>query len=239
MTEERAHPPAVDMDLIDPMTKERLFNNPHSAVGTRDGVSESRGWGLGSTSKNLPQTPEQIHANNEIRSKTKVYKTKKETASTEYISSLIARGMESLAESQTMGKINLADTNRLKEQTFIYLESCMEDGVLPDFQSFCLSLGYSRSGVSGYIKRNPESDPSCEWLIMCKDTFSALLSQAALGGDVNTIFAIFQEKAMYGWVEETKVTVQHEDALGAPKTEAELKAMNERYILDAVYEEVE
>lgn len=208
-------------------------------VGFVQGKSESLGAGGGSTSKYYPQTPEEISSVNKVRALTKAYRTKKETESTAVIQNLIAKGMENLAMSEVTGKINLADTERVKEQSMIYLNTCMEDGILPDFQSFCLSLGYSRSGVLGYIKRNSEDDPSREWLIMMRDTFSSMLSQAALGGDVNTIFAIFQQKAMYGWQETSKVEVVHESLLGTPKTAEEIQKMNERYMMDAVYEEVD
>lgn len=208
-------------------------------VGFVQGKHESLGAGGGSTAKNFPQTPEEISAVNKVRAMTKAYRQKRTDESTKAIQDLIGRGMENLAYASVVGKLNLLDTERLKEQSMIYLNTCMEDGVLPDFQSFCLSLGYSRSGVLNYIKRSSEDDPSKEWLIMMRDTFSSMLSQAALGGDVNTIFAIFQQKAMYGWQETSKVEVVHESLLGTPKTPEEIQRMNERYMMDAVYEEVD
>lgn len=207
-------------------------------VGTHEG-REGFGNGGGSAPKNFPQTPEEISAVNKVRAATKAYRTKKETESTETIRSLISKGMENLAYSQAVGKMNLLDTDRLKEQSMVYLQTCMEDAVLPDFQSFCLSLGYSRSGVLNFIKKTEEDNPSREWLVMMRDTFSSMLAQAALGGDVNTIFAIFQQKAMYGWQETSKVEVVHENILGSPKTPEEIQKMNERYMMDAIYEEVD
>lgn len=207
-------------------------------VGTHEG-REALGNGGGSAPAHFPQTPAEISEVNKVRALTKAYRTRKETESTKTIQNLIAKGMENLAMAEVTGKINLLDTDRVKEQSMIYLNTCMEDGVLPDFQSFCLSLGYSRSGVLNYIKRSAEDDPTKEWLVMMRDTFSSMLSQAALGGDVNTIFAIFQQKAMYGWQETSKVEVVHESVLGTPKTPEEIQRMNERYMMDAVYEEVD
>ena len=208
-------------------------------VGFENGKHESLGDGGGSVSKYYPQNPEEIYAVNAIRAKTQAYKKTRDEESVKVIQSLIAKGMENLAMAEAVGKLNLLDTERLKEQSMIYLQACMEDGVLPDFQSYCLSLGYSRSGVGGFIKRTEETNPSREWLIMMRDTFSSMLAQAALGGDVNTIFAIFQQKAMYGWQEVSKVEVVHENLLGTPKTPEEIAKMNERYMMDAVYEEVD
>lgn len=208
-------------------------------VGFVQGKHESLGAGGGSTPKNFPQTPEEISEVNKVRALTKAYRNKKNTESAEAISNLIGKGMENLAYASVVGKINLLDTDRVKQQSMIYLNTCMEDGILPDWQSYCLSLGYSRSGVLAYMKRNEDSDPTKEWLNMMRDTMSSMLSQAALGGDVNTIFAIFQQKAMYGWQEVSKVEVVHESILGTPKTPEEIERMNQRYMMDAVYEEIE
>lgn len=213
-------------------------NDKGLVVGTHEG-REGFGNGGGSAPKNFPQTPEEISAVNKVRAATKAYKQTKGEESSKVIQSLIAKGMENLAYSQAVGKMNLLDTDRLKEQSMVYLQTCMEDAVLPDFQSFCLSLGYSRSGVLNFIKKTEEDNPSREWLVMMRDTFSSMLAQAALGGDVNTIFAIFQQKAMYGWQESSKIEVVHENILGSPKTPEEIKAMNERYMMDAIYEEVD
>lgn len=207
-------------------------------VGTKQG-REALGNGGGSAPKNFPQTPEEISAVNKVRALTKAYRNKKNTESAEAISNLIGKGMENLAYASVVGKINLLDTERVKEQSMVYLNTCMEDGILPDWQSFCLSLGYSRSGVLNYMKRTENDDPTKEWLNMMRDTMSSMLSQAALGGDVNTIFAIFQQKAMYGWQETSKVEVVHESVLGTPKTPEEIEKMNQRYMMDAVYEEVD
>jgi hypothetical protein len=213
-------------------------NDKGLVVGTHEG-REGFGNGGGSAPKNFPQTPEEISQINKVRSLTKAYKKTKGEESKKVIQGLIAQGMENLAYSQAVGKMNLLDTDRLKEQSMVYLQTCMEDAVLPDFQSFCLSLGYSRSGVLNFIKKTEEDNPSREWLVMMRDTFSSMLAQAALGGDVNTIFALFQQKAMYGWQETSKVEVVHENILGSPKTPEEIKAMNERYMMDAIYEEVD
>ena len=213
-------------------------NDKGLVVGTHEG-REGFGNGGGSAPARFRPTPEEISAVNKVRAATKDYKKTKGEESSKVIQSLIAKGMENLAYSQAVGKMNLLDTDRLKEQSMVYLQTCMEDAVLPDFQSFCLSLGYSRSGVLNFIKKTEEDNPSREWLVMMRDTFSSMLAQAALGGDVNTIFAIFQQKAMYGWQETSKVEVVHENILGSPKTPEEIQKMNERYMMDAIYEEVD
>ena len=206
--------------------------------GAKQGQREGIAYGLGSTSKNLPQTPEEISANNSIRKETRVYKAKHE-ARKEYLTNIVARGMNAIADRETLTKFPLSNTERLKEQTMVYLETCMEDGILPDFQSYCMSLGFTRSGVNNYITRTEEGDPSRDWLVTMKELFSSMLSQAALSDDVNTIFAIFAQKAMYDWRENNQITITVDNPLGAPKTQEEIDKINERYAQDVTFEEVE
>lgn len=209
-----------------------------SKLGQKQGQVEGIAYGLGVTNKNLPQTPAEISANNAARKETRVYRAKHEARS-EYLAQLVQRGMNAIADHESLIKFPLSNTERLKEQSMVYMQTCMDDGILPDFQSYCMSLGYSKSGVNGYINRTEEGDPSRDWLVMMKELFSSLLSQAALSDDVNTIFAIFAQKALYDWRENQTVTIVADSPLGAPKTEAEIEKMNKRYMQDAVYEEVE
>lgn len=205
-------------------------------------ISEEKGYKggtklKGSTSKRYPQTPEEMHMGNLARSQTRVYKHK--GTRSERVTDLIARGMDALADVDVIGKIPLSDTERLKEQTFVYLEQCRQDGILPDNQSYALALGHTTSSISYYLRTKPENDPSREFLERTRELFSALLSQAALGNDVNNIFAIFSQKANFGWREDKHVVVETINPLGEVKTEAELKQINDKYAIDAEFEEVE
>lgn len=209
-----------------------------STYGKKQGQHEGVGFGLGTMSKNLPQTPEEISANNSVRKETRVYKAKHE-ARKDYLTQIVQRGMDAIADRETLSKFPLSNTERLKEQTMVYLETCLEDGILPDFQSFSMSLGFTSSGVNNYIKRTEEGDPSRDWLVTMKELFSSMLSQAALSDDVNTIFAIFAQKAMYDWRENQQITIAVDNPLGAPKTEEEINKINERYAQDVTFEEVD
>ena len=149
----------------------------------------------GSLPKRYPQTTEQMHQDNMRRKETRVYKNKIDKGERKQnISELIERGMDALVNADEMGKIPLSDTQRVKEQTMVYLNQCMEDGVLPDNQSFALALGHTTSSIQGYIRTKPETDETRIWLEHVKELFSSMLSQAALSGDANNIFAIFSQK---------------------------------------------
>lgn len=194
----------------------------------------------GSLPKRYPQTTEQIHEDNMRRKETRVYKNRiSKDERKQNISELIERGMDALVNADEMGKIPLGDTERVKEQTMVYLNQCMADGVLPDNQSFALALGHTTSSISYYIRTKPETDETRIWLEHVKELFSSMLSQAALSGDANNIFAIFSQKANFGWREDKHIVVENVSPLGQLKSPKEIARINEKYALDADYEEVD
>ena len=194
----------------------------------------------GSTPKRYPQTTEQIHQDNMRRKETRVYKSKVDKGERKQnISDVIRRGMDALMNADEMGKIPLGDTQRVKEQTMVYLNQCMEDGVLPDNQSFALALGHTTSSIQYYIRTKPETDETRIWLEHVKELFSSMLSQSALNGDANNIFAIFSEKANFGWREDRHVIVENVSPLGQLKSPKEIARINEKYAIDADYKEMD
>lgn len=203
-----------------------------------DTVFDKDGKIRGTLPKRYPQRPDAMHEDNMRRKATRVYKNKNLEGREERISELISRGMDALMNADEMGKIPLSDTQRVKEQSLIYLQQCMEDGVLPDNQSFALALGHTTGSVQSYIKNHPENDETRIWLEHIRELFSSMLSQAALSGDANNIFAIFSQKANFGWREDKHIVVENTSPLGLPKTEKELAKLNAKYALDADYEEV-
>ena len=66
-----------------------------------------------------------------------------------------------------------------------------------------------------------------------------MLSQAALSGDANNIFAIFSQKANFGWREDKHIVVENVSPLGLPKSDKEIAKLQAKYALDADFEEVE
>lgn len=217
-----------------PRKKTKNEPRPNTNEETKDRFPTA---GFGSLPKRPPQTVELISENNAKRKQTRVYRTQKLGSRSAYLTDLVERGMEALATSDQTDRVSLYDTERLKEQTFVYLDTCAKDGILPDWQSFALALGHTRGNLDRYVKEHDENDPSCVFLTKVKELFSALLGQAALNNDVNTIFAIFSQKAQFGWREDIHIVAQQESPLGLPKTDEEIKKINERYMADAIEEE--
>lgn len=107
-------------------------------------------------------------------------------------------------------KINLKDTEAVKDITIRYIRSCQISGVLPTMAGIALALGVSPNGLALFIKHNPETD-TAKWLRTVKEHFGTLLSQAALDNAVAPIPAIFTLKANYGWSDNPEPEVQNND----------------------------
>ena len=162
--------------------------------------------------KKVLQFGEMVEANKERGGK--LYRQENAEYSRAVISEIVNGSIERLeAISQEDSRISLFDTEAVKKRTFLYLRSCEAAGTIPNFDSFCVSCGYTRRGVNKFIAGNPDHD-SAKWLLLLKDTVAAALADAALGGHVNTIMAIFIEKSRHEW--QDRIVIESETATPDP-----------------------
>ena len=155
------------------------------------------------------------------------------------VAEIISRGMGIMEMAKELGTVKLEDTEAVKERTMLYLNDCMNNGVLPDNQSYALVLGHTPSTISAYIRSHAETDDTRLYFEQVRELFSSMLSQAALNGQANNIFAIFSQKANFGWREDKHIVVENVSPLGQLKSPKEIARINEKYALDADYEEVD
>lgn len=113
------------------------------------------------------------------------------------ISNLVDFGTEQLKASSASEKVSLSDVESVRNKAYEYLEACSNNSVLPNFLGLATCLGYTRRALYYCIeKRNyPET---ADFLEFFKDTCSDLLSQSALYGAVNQVYAIFLNKSIHG-----------------------------------------
>ena len=154
------------------------------------------------------------------------------------VSNAVSRGLNVLSYAEELGAVKLEDTKAVKERTMLYLNDCLRQGVLPDNQSFAVALGHTTSVITAYLRSHGETDETRKWFEQVREVFSSMLSQAALDGSANNIFAIFSQKANFGWRDDKLIVVEHATPLGLPKTEKEIKQLRDKYAVDAKYEEV-
>ena len=168
--------------------------------------------------KNLPQTFDQMVASNEASKPKKSDRRSMIEANKFEIATLVgdlADRLETSERDKKDGiKINLRDSDRVKEITLKYIRSCQFTGTLPTLTGCALACGYTGNSFAYFIKNNPEHETT-KWLSELKRQFGELLNQAALAGDVAPIPAIFTLKASYNWndqpVQETVDNSEAED----------------------------
>lgn len=185
-----------------------------------------------------PQTfPQMIEYGETTKKKSKLYKAQSAEFVDERLTNLIAKTAYELAQIADTEPVELADTERVKERTMLYLRACQETAVIPSITGLAVSMGLSRQAVYDCIwRQSPLS--TAKWLELCRDTFSDLLSNAALRNDCNSIVSIFIQKAVYGLRESVEVVARNETPLGQqPDQIAIEKRLNsELYLLSDAYE---
>lgn len=161
--------------------------------------------------KNLPQTTEQMLITNEQNKPKKYTRREMIEANKDTITALVGDLADRLEEAERYKtKINLRDSEAVKDITLRYIRSCQISGVLPTMAGIALALGVTPVSLSAFMGRNPDEETS-KWLKMVKDHFGALLAQAALDNAVAGIPAIFTLKANYGWRDDPEPEVQNND----------------------------
>lgn len=185
--------------------------------------------------KRVIQTEAEIVATLKEKEKTKVYKNtlSKGNARNQNISDLLNSTISNFKEDVSREKVSLTDTEKVKEHTFRYLKVCQKVGVLPDMQGLALSLGHTRNSLIR-TKKEKADTPTGEFLEMCADFFSSLISTAANNGDINTIYAIFTQKARYDWRETSEILITPNNPLGNIKSADDLRKLAEKYSKDAI-----
>ena len=95
------------------------------------------------------------------------------------------------------GRVDLDDPEELKAQSEIVMQACQEAGVLPTFEKFCASLGYSRQTVYAYLRENPQTQ-SAKVIDYVRNVFTDLLQDQALNRNFAESLSIFLLKNARG-----------------------------------------
>lgn len=123
-------------------------------------------------------------------------KAKSLEVATEAISRSVAYALGELKQTETVERISLDNTERIKALTEKYMLVCSKTATLPTMSGLARVLGYTRNGLYWHMKN--KRDKTSEWLENFRDLCSDLLAQNSLMGNVNPIVSIFLQKAQYG-----------------------------------------
>ena len=148
---------------------------------------------------------------------------------------IIARSADELRAAAQIDEVfPLSDLPQLKAATMRYVANCQESGTLPTMSGLARSLGRTRESLYRYSGRHPDS-PTAEWLKLYSDFCGDALAEAALHGHVQPVFAIFVEKARYGWRDAVTIETAPPDPLGPTLPPEELRQRLDAYLdLDAL-----
>ena len=158
---------------------------------------------------------EMIRDINEKRGKKKnnLYKVQADEHRGEVLADIVRQGAQELVETVARGKIPLDDADAVKRQTMAYLAACEKAGSLPSIQGLARSLGYSRQALYDVMESGNRPE-TADFLELCRDMFSDMLSQAALSNNVNFTYAIFIQKAIHQLRESVEIIARPAAPLG-------------------------
>lgn len=162
--------------------------------------------------------------------KTSVYKVESGEYQEEKLRELIAANIPQLVEVASREKVSLEDIDTVKARTIVYLRACEETGTFPSSIGLARSLGYSDRALRNW--RNYKSDTeTARWLEMFNDMCADILNQSALKNNANSIFAMFIDKAMYGFVEKSELVLTPSNP-GYEETVYSAEDIRQRYMVD-------
>lgn len=158
------------------------------------------------------------------KTSSKLYKAESAEFVDERLSALISKTASELVEAATSERISMADVEAVKERAVIYLRACEESATFPSITGLARALGITRRYLYQIIERQSPAK-TAEFLELCRDTFSDILSESALRNNVNVVGAIFIQKAIYGLRESIEIVPSVQDnRFGEQKTAAEIAA---------------
>ena len=123
--------------------------------------------------------PQMVEAGAEQKRQSKLYKAESAQFVDERLSALVGKTAAELATAAEAKPVSLADTELVKERTILYLKACEASSSFPSVAGLARSMGLSRQALYDCVwRRSPPS--TAEWLELCRDSFSDVLSEASL-----------------------------------------------------------
>lgn len=138
---------------------------------------------------------EMIEYGKQKKTSSSVYKGEVMELTDNAIKTIVTRGLAEIVNADKQ-KIDLNDPNMVKAVSKSYIKACADTATLPSVAGLARALGVTRSTLYFWMKRRDTE--TGQWLLMCQDLFSDLLSDGALKNNVNPIVSIFLQKAQFG-----------------------------------------
>lgn len=95
-----------------------------------------------------------------------------------------------LQDVESRGRVNMQDTDAVKEVAADYMERCRAGGLVPTVMGLSASLGVSRQWLNRFCSENP-SHPTTRFIEVLKEVFADCLTQAGFGRYISESLSIF------------------------------------------------
>lgn len=95
-----------------------------------------------------------------------------------------------LQDVESRGRVNMQDTDAVKEVAADYMERCRAGGLVPTVMGLSASLGVSRQWLNRFCNENP-SHPTTRFIEVLKEVFADCLTQAGFGRYISESLSIF------------------------------------------------
>lgn len=91
---------------------------------------------------------------------------------------------------ESRGRVDLHDTEAVREVAQSYLRRCQDTGSIPTVMSLAANLGVSRQWLNRFVSENP-THPTTQYIEILKELFADCLTQAGFGRYVSESLTIF------------------------------------------------
>lgn len=95
-----------------------------------------------------------------------------------------------LQDVESRGRVDMRDTDAVKETAAEYMERCRAGGLVPTVMGLSASLGVSRQWLNRFCNENP-SHPTTRFIEVLKEVFADCLTQAGFGRYISESLSIF------------------------------------------------
>lgn len=135
----------------------------------------------------------------------KIYKQQSDAHKGAELSAAMLEQVQALKATTQRGPINWNDLEQVKARTYDYMQACANARVYPSVMGLAVqAYGVSRQALNGFLTKYPDT-PSARFIMMVKDTFADVLSNAALFHNADPVSVIFQLKNHFGHTDKVQV----------------------------------
>lgn len=161
--------------------------------------------------------------------KSKLYKEASDEHKAEQISLSIESKKNALRQAINAPKVDLSDTQQVKERAFMYLEACGLASSFPSVMGLSGAMGCSRQNLNQWLLAHP-GHPTTDFIAMVKDVMADILTDAALYNHANAVQTIFTLKNHFDHADRVEIAPVVQNQLSDNNYDAD--EIRKRYLID-------